>query len=88
MSADADLRSRLAAGDLDALMLAYDQHAPYVYGVALKVTGTGSAAEEITQAVFLALWEEPLSFEPAFGSLRGWLVSRALHSSALHTRVS
>ncbi|MFI6597132.1 sigma factor [Nonomuraea sp. NPDC050536] len=88
MSADADLRNRLAAGDLDALMLAYDQHAPYVYGVALKITGTSAAAEEITQSVFVALWEQPLSFEPALGSLRGWLVTRALHSSAHHTRVS
>ncbi|MFG1695968.1 sigma factor [Nonomuraea sp. NPDC049309] len=84
---DMDVRARLAAGDLDALADAYDRHGPYVYGVAVKVTGSQAQAEEITQRVFVALWGNPLSYDPALGSLRGRLASMALHESALHAHV-
>ncbi|MEW1847223.1 sigma factor [Nonomuraea angiospora] len=87
MNRDVELRTRLTAGDLDALADAYDRHGPYVYGVAVSVTGSRAHAEEITQNVFTALWEQPLSYDPALGSLRGWLVSRALHESAVRSKV-
>jgi DNA-directed RNA polymerase specialized sigma24 family protein len=87
LMSDMDLCARLTAGDLDALADAYDQHGPYVYGVAVKVTGSQAYAEEVTQDVFTALWQRPLSYDPGLGSLRGWLVSRALHESALRTKV-
>ncbi|MDP4511135.1 RNA polymerase sigma factor [Nonomuraea turcica] len=88
MNTDMELCARLTAGDLDALADAYDQHGPHVYGVAAKITGSRQYAEEITQSVFVALWEQPLSYDPSLGSLRGWLVSRALHESALRSKVS
>ncbi|GAA3688728.1 hypothetical protein GCM10022224_062750 [Nonomuraea antimicrobica] len=84
---DMDLCARLTAGDLDALVDAYDQHGSSVYGVAVKVTGNHVHAAEITQNVFVALWERPQSYDPGLGSLRGWLVSRALHESALRAEV-
>ncbi|MEV0229281.1 sigma factor [Nonomuraea sp. NPDC050786] len=84
---DLELCTRLTAGDLDALACAYDQHGPYVYGVAIEVTGSRAQAEEITQDVFAALWQEPRSYDPALGSLRGWLAGRALHESALRSKV-
>ncbi|MEW9548949.1 sigma factor [Nonomuraea sp. NPDC050783] len=86
--ADGDLRARLAAGDLDALASAYDEHGAHVYGVAMTVTGSREHAEEVTQDVFVSLWEQPLAYDPRLGSLRGWLVGRALHESALRVRVS
>lgn len=88
MNSDVELCARLAAGDLDALADVYDQHGSHVYGVAVKVTKSQEYAEEITQSVFVALWEQPLAYDPSFGSLRGWLVSRALHESALRAKVS
>ncbi|HEX4815128.1 MAG TPA: sigma factor [Nonomuraea sp.] len=84
---DVELCARLTAGDLDALAEAYDRHGSYVYGVAVKVTKSRAYAEEVTQGVFVALWEQPMSYDPSLGSLRGWLVSRALHESALRARV-
>ena len=84
---DMDLCARLTAGDLDALADAYDQHGSYVYGVAVKVTKSQAFAEEVTQNVFVALWEQPLAYDPSLGSLRGWLVSRAMHEAALRTKV-
>ncbi|MGI5281863.1 sigma factor [Nonomuraea polychroma] len=84
---DMDLCARLTAGDLEALADAYDQHGSHVYGIAATITGSQEHAEEITQSVFVALWEQPLSYDPSLGSLRGWLVSRALHESALRSKV-
>ncbi|WP_053174541.1 RNA polymerase sigma factor [Nonomuraea sp. SBT364] len=88
MSGDAALAARLVAGDAGALADAYDAHSPYVYGVAVKVTGSPEHAAEVTREVFAALWERPLSYDPRLGSLRGWLVSRALHESAPRSGVS
>ncbi|NUO98109.1 MAG: hypothetical protein HOV96_33505 [Nonomuraea sp.] len=88
MSGDGVMSARLTAGDLDALGDVYDEHGPYVYGVAVQVTGSRAVAEEVTQNVFTALWERPLAYDPALGSLRGWLVGRALHEAAGRARVS
>ncbi|WP_188193047.1 sigma factor [Nonomuraea sp. SYSU D8015] len=85
---DVELCARITAGDIDALADAYDQHGSHVYGVAVEITKSREHAEEITQSVFVALWEQPTSYDAGFGSLRGWLLSRALHESALRTKVS
>ncbi|TDD45378.1 hypothetical protein E1286_23945 [Nonomuraea terrae] len=87
LMSDRELRARLTAGDLDALADAYDRHGPYVYGVAVAITGSRAYAEEVTQNVFVALWERPSSYDPGLGSLRGWLVGRALHESARRAKV-
>lgn len=88
MAGDQELHARLVGGDLAALAAVYDEHAPYVYGVAVKVTGSAAVAEEITQEVFTALWERPMAYEPRLGTLCGWLVSRSLHASATRAKVS
>ncbi|MFI6923496.1 sigma factor [Nonomuraea spiralis] len=88
MNTDGEIGARLVAGEIGALADAYDRHGAYVYGVAVRVTGSRATAEEITQNLFADLWARPQSYDPALGSLRGWLVSRALHESAMRARVS
>ncbi|MFI6295664.1 sigma factor [Nonomuraea sp. NPDC050790] len=87
MAADEELRARLLCGELGALEDAYDEHAPSVYGLALRVTGSPAIAEEITEEVFTALWERPGAYDPRHGTLRAWLVTRGLHESALRSKV-
>jgi RNA polymerase sigma factor (sigma-70 family) len=60
----------LRAGDDRALAEAYDEFSPYVYGIAVRATGDREAAEDITEQVFLRLWERPGEFDPERGSLR------------------
>jgi RNA polymerase sigma-70 factor (ECF subfamily) len=67
------LAKRLAAGEEAALAEAYDLHAPLVYGLAQRVTDSRSAAEDITQDVFVYLWSHPERFDPDRGSLRAYL---------------
>jgi DNA-directed RNA polymerase specialized sigma24 family protein len=60
----------LRAGDERALASAYDELSPFIYGIAIRATGDQEAAENITEHVFLQLWERPGEFDPERGSLR------------------
>ena len=68
-----DLRNRLLAGDDTALTELYDQYASFVYGLARRVAGSETAAEDVTQDVFVSIWERPEAFDPDRGSLRSFI---------------
>lgn len=68
-----DVRTRLAAREDSALGEVYDQYSSFVYGLALRVIGDIRAAEDVSQEVFLHVWEHPEAFEPTRGALRAWL---------------
>jgi len=79
-------RERLVARDGDALGEIYDQYASFVYGLALRVIGDRRAAEDVSQDVFIALWERPATFDPSRGSLRTWLGTLAHRRSVDYVR--
>jgi len=70
---DVRLVQRIAAGDETALTHIYDQFAPTVFGVARRVLGDVTAAEDVVQEVFVSLWECPHAFDGARGTLAAWL---------------
>lgn len=70
---DEGLAARLLAGDDRALAEAVAQYGGFVHGLALKVTRDRAAADEVTQTVFVALWEHPDRYDPARGGLRPYL---------------
>jgi RNA polymerase sigma factor (sigma-70 family) len=65
-----EVKARLVSKDAAALTELYDQFGSYVYGLAARVIGDRRAAEDVTQDVFLSLWERPDAFEPERGRLR------------------
>jgi RNA polymerase sigma-70 factor (ECF subfamily) len=65
-----DMKERLIARDPRALTEMYDQFGSYVFGLAARVIGDRRAAEDVTQDVFLQLWERPQAFDPERGRLR------------------
>jgi RNA polymerase sigma factor (sigma-70 family) len=67
------VKNRLVARDPSALSDLYDQFGSYVFGLAARVIGDRHAAEDVTQEVFLSLWERPEAFDPARGRLRTFL---------------
>lgn len=71
--AERALARRLCAGDDTALTELYDTYSPFVFGLALRVIGDRSAAEDVTQDVFVGLWAQPDRFDPDRGSLRAFL---------------
>ncbi|HET6794525.1 MAG TPA: sigma-70 family RNA polymerase sigma factor [Acidimicrobiales bacterium] len=70
---DGLLAARMAAGDEEALAEAFERFGALVYGLARRVTGDSSVAEDVVQEVFVALWKRPDRFDPERGSLRAYL---------------
>ena len=74
---DVELLAAASAGDQSALSELYDEHASRVFGMALRILGDRSKAEEVTQDVFLAVWSRGDSFNAQRGSVRAWLATCA-----------
>jgi len=70
---DVALIARLRAGDDTAMADMYDRYSGIVYGVALRVLGDTTAAEDVLQEVFLQLWRNPRAFNAERGCLAPWL---------------
>jgi len=70
---EAALIARVRDGDETAMADLYDRYSGIVYGVALRVLGDTSAAEDVVQEVFLQLWRNPQAFDADRGKLAPWL---------------
>jgi len=66
----------------DALAEIYNRHAGAVFALATRLLGDQSRAEDVTQEIFLKLWNEPTAFDPDRGSLRTFLSTQA-HSRSV-----
>jgi len=77
-----EVKARLIARDPGALTEMYDQFGSYVFGLAARVIGDRRAAEDVTQDVFLSLWERPEAFDPERGRLRTF-VGTVAHRRAI-----
>ena len=78
-TSDATLVVAIGRWRQDALAEAYRRHAGAVFGLAIRVLGDRSLAEEIVQEVFLRLWDHPDRFDPQRGSLRSFLLAQSHH---------
>ena len=70
---EAALIARIRSGDDSAMGDLYDRYSGVVYGIALRVLGNTTAAEDVMQEIFLQLWRNPQAFRPERGSLAPWL---------------
>lgn len=70
---DEDLLKRLRSGDEAAFVALYRRRQGALYRFALRMTGSGSTAEDVTQEVFLALLRKECGFDPSRGTLSGYL---------------
>ena len=73
----ATLLSRAGRGDQSAFAELYDQLAPLLYGVVLKVVRDPSQSEEVTQEAFIELWKLAPRYDPSRGSVRSWAATLA-----------
>ncbi|GAC1659760.1 MAG: sigma-70 family RNA polymerase sigma factor [Vulcanimicrobiaceae bacterium] len=70
---------RVRNRDAVAFELLYDGYHRLVYGIALRILGDASGAEDVTQAVFLKLWSSPNLF--AKGNFGAWIARVARNRS-------
>ena len=74
--------SQVAGGDESALASFYDATRRLVYGLAFRILGDTSAAQEVTLDVYLQVWRQARRFDSARGQVSTWLLvmarSRAL----------
>lgn len=73
--------------DQDALACLYDALVGRVYGIALRVTGSGVTAEEVTEDTFFQVWRQAPRFRSERGTALGWVMTIA-RSRALDARRS
>jgi RNA polymerase sigma-70 factor (ECF subfamily) len=73
---DIALITRIATGDTDALRALYHRYGRVAFALAYRVVGDASAAEEIVQDAFVAVWNKADGFDAAKGAnVRGWLLT-------------
>ena len=51
----------------------YDEHAPGVYGAALRILNDPTRAQDVAQDVFLRIWRNPQRFDARRGELGSYL---------------
>jgi RNA polymerase sigma-70 factor (ECF subfamily) len=81
-ASDAQLVTSIGRYSEVALAEVYRRHGGAVYGLARRVLDNAAEAEDVTQEVFLRLWNAPDRFDPARGSLRSYLLAQS-HARAV-----
>ena len=71
---NAALIERIVARDESALAALYDRYAVMLSSVLNRILRDTQAAEEILQDIFYQLWCTARQYDPARGSLPGWLL--------------
>lgn len=72
---DGSLADAISAGQEEALAEVYRRHAPALFGLARRVVGDRTLAEEVVQEVFVHLWRTPGGFDPDRGTMRAYLLA-------------
>lgn len=72
---DLELLRAIANNDQHAFMQLYQQYCNLVFSLALRVVRHQVLAEEVTQDVFVKLWQQPDRWNPALGQFSSWLLT-------------
>jgi len=76
LASDANLVVAIARWYQPALAEAYRRHGGAVHALSRRIIRSDPSAEEITQEVFLDLWQHPEKFDAQRGTLRSFLLAR------------
>jgi RNA polymerase sigma-70 factor, ECF subfamily len=76
-ASDESLMADIARADNAALSQLYDRYSSAVYGLALRMLASETAAEEIVQETFWRVWRRSATFDAGRGQLITWLLGIA-----------
>ena len=71
------LLARIAAGDQPALAELYDASSAKVFGLAMKILGDRTVAEEVTMDVYTQVWRRAATYDAERGTPGSWLMTMA-----------
>lgn len=83
---DADLLPRCRRGDEAAWHALVDLYARKVFGLAYRFTGRVDEAEDLTQEVFVKVYQTLDRYRPSEGPFGGWLMAVARNHAIDHYR--
>jgi RNA polymerase sigma-70 factor (ECF subfamily) len=72
-----DILSRVAEGDQAAFGELYDQIAPRVLGLVRRLLKDFAQSEEVTQEIFLEIWQNAKRYDPNKGGASTWILTMA-----------
>ena len=74
---DAALVREVAGGDERAFASLYDRYSSILFGLLIRILHSRTEAEDVLQEVFLQVWQQARSFDPARGRAFTWLATLA-----------
>jgi len=83
---DTECMARLAAGDATALRPLYEKHGRALLRFSAAMCRSRQVAEDLVHDTFVALLREPFSFDPALGTVYGYLCGVLRHRVSRHYR--
>jgi len=83
---DAHLIRRITLADSAALSELYDRYSRLIFSIAFHILGDSAVAEEVTQDVFVLVWNKAATFDPEQGKVLTWLTSVTRHRAIDHYR--
>jgi RNA polymerase sigma-70 factor (ECF subfamily) len=78
----------VAKGDQAAFGELYDQTAPRVLGLVKRLLVDHSQSEEVTQEIFLEIWQTASRYEPGRGGALTWIMTMAHRRAVDRIRAS
>ena len=82
------LLARVAEGDQAAFAELYDQIAPRVLGLVRRLLRDHAQSEEVTQEIFLEIWQTATRYDPAKGGASTWIMTMAHRRAVDRVRAS
>jgi RNA polymerase sigma-70 factor (ECF subfamily) len=76
---DLELQRRVQQGDPLAFEALYRRYGPAAYGLARRVTGQATLAQDVVHDAYMALWRAPEAYDPARGPFRTFFLSLVHH---------
>ncbi|MEP6478800.1 MAG: sigma-70 family RNA polymerase sigma factor [Rhodoglobus sp.] len=86
--AQQELLERIALGDQQAFSELYDSIAPRVLGLVKRLLRDHSQSEEVTQEIFLEIWQSASRFDPNKGGAATWILTMAHRRAVDRVRAS
>jgi len=81
-----DIITLLANKDKEILGYIYDQYAPALYGIILRIVRSQDVAEDVLQEVFIKIWKNCGEYNKSKGRLFTWMLNIARNAAIDTTR--